>query len=275
MHLVGLVGYSLLLRKSLVAKADIWTQATVMQTAIAVPTFVLAVFIKPDLANFTRNQWLLAVSITLFVILLHVTNVMAVARLEAGTYSILYNTRLFFVTLLGILFLGEQVVPLQIFGGLLIFLAAFVIRQRGSKHLTRIGIAWGLAAAISISILNVFEKKLVLQVGFFDNMFAVSLFATPIMWAVLLARGSRISLAYFRQPETWAFMVLRAISAYGFILAISVGLLSITSYVSGLSVVVIMILGALWLGERDHPREKFQATALAVAGLTAILLSRV
>lgn len=274
MHLVGLVGYSLLLRKSLVAKAGRWTQATIMQTAIAMPIFILAFFVRPDLVSFTQSQWLLAIAITTFTILLHFTNVMAVARLEAGTYSILYNTRLFFVTILGILFLGEKVVPLQIIGGLLIFLAAFVIRQRGSKHLTRIGILWGVAAALSISILNIFEKKLVLEVGFFNDMFAVSLLATPIMWGVLLARGSRIPLAYFRQAETWAFMGLRAISAYGFILAFSVGLLSVTSYISGLSVVIIMVLGALWLGERDHPREKIQATALAVAGLTAILISK-
>jgi drug/metabolite transporter (DMT)-like permease len=275
MHLVGLVGYSLLLRKSLIAKADKWAQATIMQTAIAVPILLAALVIRPDLGSFNIHQWFLAILIAIFTILLHWTNVMAVARLEAGTYSILYNTRLFFVTILGIVFLGEKIVPLQLLGGVLIFLAVFVVRQRGPKHLTRTGLAWGLMAALTISILNIFEKKLVLQVGFFKDMLAVSLLATPVMWAMLFARGGRIPFSYLKQRETIIFMVLRAISAYGFILAFSVGLLSVTSYISGLSVVVIMILGALWLDERDHPREKIVATTLAAVGLTVILLSKI
>ncbi len=273
MHLVGLVGYSLLLRKSLVAKADRFTQATIMQTGVAIPILVAAIFFRPDLSTLTYSHWLLVAVITVLVVLLNWANVMAVARLEAGTYSILFNTRLLIVTVLGFFILGERVSPLQILGGVFIFLAAFVIRQRGAKHATRVGIAWGLAAAVIISILNVFEKKLILQVGFLKEMFAVSLLAAPLMWAILLSRGGRVPFAYFRRAETWVFMTLRAISAYGFLLAFSVGLLSVTNYISGLSVVIIMILGALWLGERDHPREKIQATILAVAGLTAIFIA--
>jgi len=274
LHLVGLVGYSLLLRKSLVAKVDSWTLATVMQTAIAIPMLPFLFIYTPKLGSYTPSELLQIVIITAFVILLHLTNVQALKALEASTFSILYNLRIIFATILGIVFLDEKVIPLQILGGLLIFAAVLTVRQKGSKKLTNTGLKWGIAAAIVISILNLFEKKTISEVGFFNYAIPVMISAAVIMWIILLAQGKRIQASYFKDKDTIWLMVLRALSAYGFTLAFNAGAkLSVATYISSLSVIIIVLLGAVLLGERDYIKQKIIATALAFSGLTLILIA--
>lgn len=274
MHLVGLVGYNLILRKSLVAKMDKWTLATVMQTGIAVPMLFVLLINPPSLSAYDFGSVLQVLITVVLVVLLHFTNVQALQSLEAGVYSILYNLRIIFTTILGILFLNEAVVLLQILGGLLIFLAVLTVRQKGKREVTNRGIEWGLAAAVVISFLNLFEKKLIGEVGYFSYAVPVMLLAAAIMWIILLAQGKRVSYKYFKEQRTISLMVLRAMSAYGFTLAFNAGaLLSVSSYISSLSVIIIVLLGAWLLNERDYMKQKLIATAMAVAGLTFILIA--
>lgn len=276
LHLVGLVGYSLLLRKSLLAKTDPWVMATIMQTAIAIPMVFLLFAAPPSLDSYDIVTVIQIIITTLLVICFHFTNVQALTTLEASTYSILCNLRIIFATILGIVFLGEPIVPLQICGGLLIFLAVLTLRQKGKKQATLSGIKWGIGAAIAISVLNLFDKLLITQIGIIDYGVPVMLLAATIMWIVLFAKGKRVSLRYFTEPKTISLMVLRAMSAYGFALALSAnGLLSVTTYVSSLSVIIIVLLGIWLLKEHDYLKQKIIATLLAVAGLTVIFIANI
>lgn len=276
LHLAGLVGYSLLLRKYLTEDMDRWTLATIMQTAVTIPIIPIVLFAFPDLSVYsTGNMSLIAVA-ALLAIGLHWTTVKALQYLEASVFSILYNMRILLTTILGIFFLGEPVIPLQIAGGLLIFVAVITVRQKGSRKLWSRGVIWGVAAAVSISSLNFFEKNLISSLGFAEYIVPVMLLATALMWsAQLMRKQQRVQLSVFKEPRMLLLMVFRAVSAYGFVLAFSVGgVLSVSSYVSSLSVVVIVVLGMLLLGEKDYMRQKIIATVLAASGLTAILIAR-
>lgn len=274
MHLVGLVGYSLILRQSLVAKVDKWTLATIMQTAIAVPIAITLVVAPPNWQVYDLTACLQIVITALLVVVLHFSNVQALQLLEAGVYSVLFNLRIVFTTFLGIIFLSEAIIPLQILGGLFIFMAVLTVRQKGKKTMTAKGVQWGLIAAIVISVLNLFEKKLISDIGYIAYAVPVMLLATAIMWTILLAQGKRIKLSYVREPKTIALMVLRAMSAYGFTLALGAGaVLSVSSYISSLSVITIVLLAAWLLHERDYMKQKLIATGLAVAGLTFIFIA--
>jgi drug/metabolite transporter (DMT)-like permease len=273
LHLVGSVGYNLVLRKSLVAKADKWTLATIMQTAIAIPMAFALFIAPPDLAAYDVLAVLQILATTGLVIALHIANVQALQSLEAGVFAILYNLRIIFTTVLGILFLNEDIVPLQILGGIFIFLAVLTVKQKGRKKTTHRGIEWGLAASVIISVLNLFEKDLINDIGFLGYMVPVTLLAAAFMWTVLIARGQRVRLAYLRETKTINLMVLRAMSAYGFTLAFNAGgLLSVSNYISSLGVIVTILLGAWLLQERDYMGRKLAATGLAVIGLTCILI---
>lgn len=165
LHLVGLVGYNLVLRRSLSRRADPWVQAALMQTGIALPIIIVSWFVPLHLSAMTGEVgFLLCLALSL-TIALHITNTLSLQRLEAGVHSVLYNVRLLFVTILGVILLGEYVSFLQIVGGGLIFIAAFIIRQQGSRKTTRAGVAWAVSCAMTIACLNIIEKKLVTSVA--------------------------------------------------------------------------------------------------------------
>lgn len=274
MHLVGSAGYNLVLRKSLVAKADKLTLATVMQTSVAIPMLVALLVSPPSVHLYDLPIVLVILTTTALVIMLHLTNVKALYYLEAGIYSILYNLRIVFATVLGVLFLGEDILPLQILGGLLIFLGIATFRINIKSTITSLGLRWGIAASVVISILNMLEKSLISQIGYLGYAVLVMLLAAVIMWGLVLYQGRKINLSYFKEPETLQLMALRATSAYGFTLAFSAGaVLSVATYVSSISVIIIVLLGMWLLKERDHIKQKLTATAMAVLGLSAILVA--
>ena len=238
-----------------------------MQTGIALPIIIISWFVPLHLGVVTgKAVFLLCLALSL-TIALHITNTLSLQRLEAGVHSVLYNVRLLFVTILGVILLGEYVSFLQIVGGGLIFMAAFIIRQRGSHKVTRAGVAWAVSCAMTIACLNIVEKKLVTSVGYVTYMTLMAYIATPLLWSIVLVLKRPIDRQLFCQKKTYLLMTFRALSAHCFVLALSTGLVSITSFISGTGVIIIMILGALLLGERDHPRQKILATMLATLGL--------
>lgn len=273
-HLVGITGFNLILRKSLVQKVDRWTLATVMQIGITVPLLFTLLFVQPDWSVYDLYNSLQILLISVFVIGLHWAQVKALQHLEVSVFTVLYNLRIVFATIFGILIFGEQVLFLQILGGLMIFLAVITTRQKGRKDLTSRGIYWGIGSAVMISTLNIFEKDLIDRVGFITYAIPVMTLATILMLGVMLFRKQRLPINFLRQPQTLGLMTFRAASAYGFGLALSRGgALSVAHYISSLSVILSVALGALWLGERDYLRQKVYATLLAVAGLTVILIA--
>lgn len=272
LHVAGLTGYNLLLRKSLVKNVDRWTLATIMQTGIALPMVVALFIAPPDVSLYTPEVLLQVVITALLVIALHVTNVKSLQYLEAGVYSVLFNLRILITTFLGILFLGEDIIWLQILGGVCIFLAVLTVRQKGGKQATLLGIQWGIAAALAISFLNFAEKALINNIGYLPYTIPVMLIATTTMWAVVLLRKQKVQLQDFTSKDALALMGLRAMSMYGATLALYLGAtLSVYTYISSLSVVATVIFGVLLLGEKDYLKQKFVATGIAVVGLSLIL----
>lgn len=276
LHVVGLTGYNLVLRKLAhgQSKVDAWVLATIMQTVLTIPLLFILPFRPPDLSQFDVTGIMLTLIVTALTIGLHLSNVKALQYLEASVYAVLYNLRILFATLLGILVLHEDVLALQLVGGFLIFLAVVTVRQKGSRAITRHGLAWGIGASLVISFLNLTEKELISTVGFLTYAPFAGVLATAIMWAVLLHRGQRVSIATLKRPGIIGLMALRNVSAYGFILSFIAGAgLSIATYISSLSVIASTIFGMLLLGETDYFKQKVAAATLATAGLTLIFLA--
>lgn len=275
-HLVGYVGYNLLLRRSLLDKVDKWTLATIMQTGVAIPIIPVFFFVQPDWLQYDWRMMPLLLVASALIIVLHITNVKTLQYLEASVYAILFNLRIVFTTILGILFLHEEIAPLQIAGGALIFMAIVTVRQKGGEKIHERGLRWGITAAVVISVLNLIEKDILSTTSFVTYALPVMVSTTVAMWAVLLARrrGDTNPFAVLKQPRMLQLMSLRALSAHGGLLALYAGgLLSVTTYISSLGVIGIVILGVLLLGERDYLRQKIIATVMAALGLTAILIA--
>lgn len=274
LHLVGLVGYNLSVRKYILDKVDKFTLATIAQTGIAVPSLLLLIVRPPQFDRFNAASILLLVAAIVLTIALQTTNVKALQYLEASVFSVLYNLRIIFTTVLGIGFLHEKFVWARIIGGGLILVAILIVKQRGS-HIARVsGAAWGVGAALVLSFLNLSEKLLINHVGLINYFPMVSVIAALLMWLYLLNSNRTFDKRLMLKPKILQLMTLRAISAYGFSGALAAGaIISVANYISGMSVIFMVLFGALLLGERDYLKRKILATTVAVAGLSMILLS--
>jgi drug/metabolite transporter (DMT)-like permease len=275
-HLVGLVGYNLLLRKSNLGKIDKFALATIAQTGIAVAALVLLI-IKPTRFDLYSSVDFVYLGCTILMTIgLQVSNVKALQYLEASVFSVIYNLRIILTTALGILFLSEDVVWLRILGGAAILVAIFIVKQKGSQSVRTKGILWAIAAASALSFLNLFEKKLINHVGFMNYYPIESVISGAVMWTYLLSSKRNFDYRVLWQPRMLQLMTLRGISAYGYSGALAVGaLISVASYISGMGVIFTVLLGAIWLGERDYLQRKIMATIIAVLGLTLVLLSHI
>ena len=164
---------------------------------------------------------------------------------------------------------------MRIAGGMLILAAIFIVRQKGGSRIMHKGMEWGIAAAITISFLNLFEKELITKAGYLSYAAPMMLVATLIMWGYLYYRDRELDFAVLARPNMIGLMVLRCFSAFGFVMAFAAGaMLSVANYVSSMGVIFMVIFGVLLLKETDYLLQKIIATAVACAGLTLVLISR-
>lgn len=274
LHLAGLVGYNLLLRKTaLTHKFHPWVLATLLQTGIMLPILVATPFLPVDLARFDAQSIVLSVIVVLLTIVLLFAITKALHSLEASTYSVVYNLRIILATLLAALLLGEVPTLFQLAGGVLIVAAILVIRQKGNQTVTRHGVLWALLAAATISIENVIEKQLIQDIGVFTGAPVIAFVTGVIMWAVVLIKRYEVPRKYLFTRQVIGLMVLRSLAAWGFIFALAAGaLVSVATVVSASGLVLIVLCGIVFLGERDHLWSKAAAVLLAAAGVLLIFI---
>ena len=273
-HLVGNVGYNLLLRKSAVGKIDKWLLATILQTGICIPAIVIALFFRLHIPSYSPNDALLFVATVLFVISFHFFNVKSLQYLEASVYSVVYGARILTVSILGTLFLTEKLTPLQLIGGLLIFCSVFIVRQGGTFEIKKIGLFFGFGTTIIIAFLTSCEKILYQHVGFLEYFVPLAVVCQIIMWTIVFIRRTKVSFSLLVKPVNLSLMGLRAMSAFGLSYSLIFGPIAISNYISSLGVVLTVGLGALFLHERDFLKSKILAAFVACIGLTLILFAK-
>jgi len=274
LHLIGLVGYSLLLRREAHAGTlHPWVLATLLHTALSIPFLVIALFVHPNLSHYSPESVVMVAAAVLLSALLQITIVKALRYLEAGSYAVLYSTRIVFATVLAALFLSEIPSLWKMIGGLLILLAVVVQRQEGSQKVAKRGIAWGFAAAATASMLAVVEKWLINDLGVFTAGPVVVMLAAVMMWTVVFVRRYPVVTEQIFNKQIMGLVVFRALAACAWVFALAAGaLVSVATYISSLSLVIVAVLGIFILKERDYLPRKIVSVTLAVAGLSIILL---
>ena len=272
MNVVGTVGFDLLLRRSSWKQKDKWHTATVMQTGLFLPFFAKELIAPIHFPAYTPFDLLLLGCAVVALIGLQFFNVKALQNLEASVFSVIYNVRILFATLLGTFFLSESVGLWALIGGLLIFAAIFIVRQKGMQAITAKGILFGLGAALAISVMNTCEKELIKLVGYEQYIFPMFAIATLVMWVVVLIRRTPSPFRLLLQPQSLLLMFLRACAGIGFSYSLVFGPVAVSSYISSLSVVFLVLFGMIFLNELDFIKSKLWATVMALVGLTFILI---
>jgi drug/metabolite transporter (DMT)-like permease len=272
-HLFANTGYNAVLRHAASdRKTDSLLLAAVMSTAIAVPASIGIAIKGIDFSSFDiHTAWGFA-GLVAATLAFHILNAKALEHTEASVFTFLYNLRIAVASLLGILLFDEQINVLRLSGGALVFLAGFLII--GKVRANRKGVVLSVSTAVGIATVNMFEKWLIGEVGFTNTIFPSAVLISVILWASVLLRRTPISKSTLVNRSIIGLMPLRCASAYGFTLALSFGaMLSVSTYISSMSVITTSVAGILFLRERDLLVNKITAAAVALAGITLIFIA--
>lgn len=274
-HLVGIVGYTLLLRKSVLGNLDKTLMAALMQTAIFLPSILFLIFGDVSFSH-SITEWFFLILGGFMLAGLMITNVWALSNLEASLFTILYNLRLLMTTILGFFILGELPTPLQMLGGLIILVSILMLNLHQNNRWRSKSILVGLFAMLWFSFHAVLEKYNLRQLDFQSYFFTFALIGTVLMWLLVLYKRINIvaQIEHIHDKKIYAMLITRALSAYGYTYALLYGSLAVTNYVSGMSVALIVLFGIYILGEKEDMKQKLTAVGVACVGLTLILLGR-
>jgi drug/metabolite transporter (DMT)-like permease len=272
-HLFSNTGYNIILRHTAAGnKYDPYFIAAMMSTAIAAPGAIGIFAAGIDWSLFNTRIILVFAATIASVIAFHVVNVKALEITEASVFSLLYNFRLGVTEALGIAFLGESVVKLRLAGGVLVFIAGFILSGRSVSRPA--GVLFSIAAAVLISVLNAFQKYLITELGYAAYMFPSVLATAGALWLIVLLGKHPVDKAFLKSRASGMLMVFRCLSAHGFTLALSLGaLLSISTYVAALTCVTTPIAAIIFLKETDNLAKKVIAGVVALAGVTLIFFA--
>jgi drug/metabolite transporter (DMT)-like permease len=275
MHLLGLVGYTLLLRKSALATTNKYALAAMMQTFIFLPSLV---FLFMGKVNFRLglNEYIYLVGSSFMISGLHITTIKALQNTEASIFTIIYNLRLLLTTILGFVFLNERPPLLQIVGGMIIFASILLLNIHRNKAYKNAVFSYAIIATLWMSFHAVLEKYNVVHAGFESYMFIGGVGASCMLWAIAFRNGARIkTIGSHLDKGSLLLFLFRFMSAWAYVYALKLGSLAVTNYVSGMSVALIVLFGVLFLKERNYIRQKIFAVSVAFVGLTIILISRI
>lgn len=275
-HLIGIVGYTLLLRKSVLGNLNKTLMAALMQTAIFLPSILFLIFGNVTFTH-SLTDWFFLILGGFMLAGLMITNVWALSHLDASLFTILYNLRLLMTTILGFFILGELPTPLQMLGGLVILVSIFMLNLHQNKRWRSKSILIGLFAMMWFSFHAVLEKYNLQRLDFQSYFFTFALVGTVLMWLLVLYKRVNVirEIEHIKDKKIYALLIARALSAYGYTYALLYGPLAVTNYVSGMSVALIVLFGIYILGEKNDVKQKLSAVAVACVGLTLILMGRI
>ncbi len=196
-----------------------------------------------------------------------ICNYIAQKHVEAGVTSLVSNIYTPFAIIGGTLFLGEGLSPQQMLGTVLLLIGIVIVSKKHRTGTFKFDKYFVLMAAsgIMLGVLLVTERALQLETGLAA--------ATLLSWwgqffalgiAVLVTK-SKSAYSYTDIGITGFLRFLQALSWV--ILVFVVGNLSVVSSVTTFKVVLMFILGAVFLHEREDLPRKIFGSVIALAGL--------
>jgi drug/metabolite transporter (DMT)-like permease len=279
-HLVASVAATLTLRRAQLEGVDPWTIATAMQTGMTIAVWAgAAIWWRPTVATYSWRAAGIIVIAAVLVVTLHYANAKTLLYMEASVYAVFYNLRLPLTAVLGAALLEEGWNAWRMSGGVCMLAAVFTIRQT-RYPLTWVAVCWGVLTGLVVSLSTFAEKTVLLEfqgnpgVTFLNYAMPGMTLSLALMWLVLALRSRPLQLHAFRQHRVLQVAAWRTASSHSFGLALAAGgALSVTNYVSSLSVVLIMLFGVWRLGERDALHRKLASGSLAFLGVTLIFVA--
>lgn len=253
----------------------------VLAAGLMVPTILI--FHGPGLPGYSGQEWLIVVVSGLLGIAiadtwyLRALNLMGASR--TGVVGMLFSP---FVIGLSMLFLGEQLRPIQYVGFVFVLAGVLLVtwhrnRQEVSLRALRAGVAFGAGSVLLMAIGIVMVKPILETHEFLWTVGArLAAGALGMLLFVSLSRGWSRMLLHYRSPQPW--LVIVSASLLGSYISMMLWLAgykltqaSIAAVLNETAAVFIVILAWLMLGEPLN-RRKLSGVILAFSGVSLIVL---
>lgn len=201
---------------------------------------------------------------------------------DAAVGTIIYALNAVTTTGLAVFTLHEGLSALQVFGGVILvaaitysLLAVHARGNRRSLHNLLYGLGYALIAAVFYAIAIVNEKWLLGQMS------AATYVVFGWGWQMLAAVVVGVLLQPKRFKQIWrpqslgwiaSMGMLRGVAGAAFVLAeVRSNNVSLVSVIANFRLIIVMILGAWLLKERDRLRQKAVGALASLAGLTMLM----
>ncbi len=279
LSVLGSAAYKLLIRRVL---RPIEPYAfSLIQNLIAAVIFLpaaLAVLPRVTLPS-SSTAWLaLIVAVALWTIATIVSSV-SYKRTEVSLRGPISQSRLIWVMLLGLVVLGESASWHKIIGGLIIFIGVSLLIWHPERRLGRLSdpaIKWTLWAAL-ISALAAIADKYTLKF-FPTEVYGFLVYLLPAMVMLgLIGHGEKA--AAVRQvlrrdnlPGTIVISLIGAATYYCSLRAYQLADISLAYPLLQLDMLIVVLAGILFMGEREHFRQKIIAAVVVIAGSIVLKL---
>ena len=253
----------------------------VLAAALMVPTILI--FHGPSLPGYSGPEWLIVIVSGVIGIAiadtwyLRALNLMGASR--TGVVGMMFSP---FVIVLSMLFLAEQLRPIQYAGFLFVLAGVLLVtwrrnRQEVSARALRQGAAFGVGSVLLMAI-GIVMVKPILETHEFLWTVGVRLAAGSLgmLLFVTLARGWSRMMLHYRSPQPWPTIVSASllgsyISMIFWLAGYKLTQASIASVLNETAAVFIVIFAWLMLGEPLN-RRKVSGVVLAFSGVSLIVL---
>lgn len=199
--------------------------------------------------------------------LFYTLSFMAQKNVDLGVGSVIANIYTPVTIILATSFLGESLTSIQIIGTCVLFLGIVIVSKKHQVSQFRFDkyFIMMICAGIFLGVLTVAERFLQKTTG---------LGTGTIMswWSITVSLG--ICMLYFKSKNSYSQKDILITGSLKFLQNVSwavlvflVGNLSFVSSVTTLKVILMFILGALFLGEKEDIKRKLFGSIIAVIGL--------
>ncbi|MFA6016888.1 MAG: DMT family transporter [Patescibacteria group bacterium] len=191
----------------------------------------------------------------------------ATKMLDASIYSIIGNTSLIVAFTISIFLYKETLTISKLTGSLLILASLFMVVDKKKSKVSIRGVLVGLTACIAVGIAAGLDKKGAIY--FSPEIYNLLLWVVPLI--VLYFPGIKIKeiIDQFKK-FSWKIVLLAFFNFVGYYLGLKAFLLADATRVLPiiqLSTIMTVIIGILFLNEKNHMSKKILAGIIAVVGV--------
>ena len=229
---------------------------------------LLIILFEPfQIAGNPRDLFLLALTSGLFGAGFFISSYVAQRHVDAGITTLVSNIYTPITIMLATIFLNEKLTMMQIGGTALLLLSIFLISKKhrvGKLHFDKYFLLM-TASGVMLGILLTAERALQKITGF-------SAGTLLSWWSQCIALGVVSYLTRSKSPHTTKDVaitgVLRFFQSLSWVILIFVvGNLSLVSAVTTFKIVVVFVVGAIFLHEREDLPRKVLGSFIAITGL--------